>query len=113
MDTFKKRLEYYMRCKGFNPTSLARHALLNMTAIRDILEHEATPNPRIDTFVKLCRALGVSPDQLSPDFEKLYTTDQLQMLAIVWALERKDAELAKEGSEQKSDSLGEGENQPV
>jgi transcriptional regulator with XRE-family HTH domain len=71
MNDLKSRIRFYMRKKGFNPTSLSRRAQLNATAVRDILEHEKTPNPRIDTFIKLCRALEVSPSQLSPDIEKL------------------------------------------
>ena len=71
MDDFKARLRFFMRENGFNPTSLSKKAQLNATAVRDILEHDGTPNPRIDTFVKLCRALGVKPSQLSPDLEKL------------------------------------------
>jgi hypothetical protein len=71
MDDLKTRLRFYMRESGLNPTSLSRKAQLNATAVRDILEHPKTPNPRIDTFIKLCRALGVKPGQLSPDMEKL------------------------------------------
>jgi transcriptional regulator with XRE-family HTH domain len=73
MDTFKTRLRFYMKQAGLNPTSLSRKAGLNVTAVRDILAHEGTPNPRIDTFIKLCRALGVSPEQLSPDFASLHS----------------------------------------
>jgi transcriptional regulator with XRE-family HTH domain len=80
MDDFKTRLKFYMRKRGFNPTSLARKAHLSATAVRDILEHEGTPNPRIDTFAKLCYALNVSPYHLSPDFEKTYTPRQRLLL---------------------------------
>lgn len=80
MNDFKTRLEFYMRKKGFNPTSLSRKAQLSATAVRDILEHEGVPNPRIDTFAKLCHALGVSTYHLSPDFEKLYSPRQRRLL---------------------------------
>lgn len=66
--------------KAFNPSNLSRKAGLNATAVRDILEHEGTPNPRIDTFIKLCCALGVSPHQLSPELAKLYSPRQRRML---------------------------------
>ena len=78
--SFKERLEFYMNREGFTPTSLSKKAQLNMTAVRDILEHEGTPNPRIDTFAKLCYALNVSPYHLSPDFEKTYTPRQRLLL---------------------------------
>ena len=71
MDDFKTRLRFYMRERGLNPTSLSRRAQLNATAVRDLLEHATMPNPRIDTFVKLCRALGIKPSQLSPEMEQL------------------------------------------
>ena len=70
--TFQERLKFYMVKKGLNPTSLSRKASLNMTAVRDILQHNGTPNPRIDTFIKLCDALGVLPCQLHPEVAKLY-----------------------------------------
>ena len=84
---FKKRLQYYMLKGGFTPTSLSRKAKLNITAVRDILVHEGTPNPRIDTFSKLCRALGVLPHQLHPEFEKFYAARQSRPLA---PLKKKD-----------------------
>jgi len=74
MNDLKTRLRFYMRKNGFNPTSLSREAGLNATAIRDILEHPGTPNPRIDTFVKICHALQVNPSQLSPALEILCNT---------------------------------------
>ena len=80
MDDFKTRLDFYMRKRGFNPTSLARTAQLSATTVRDILAHKGTPNPRIDTFSMLCYALNVSPYHLSPDFEKLYSPQQLRLL---------------------------------
>ncbi len=72
MDTFKKRLKFYMIREGLNPASLSRKAQLNITAVRDILEHEGNPNTGINTFLKLCRALGVTGYQLSPEGAKLY-----------------------------------------
>ena len=80
MDTFKTRLRFYMRRAGLNPTSLSRKARLNVSAVRDIFRHAGTPHPRIDTFVKLCRALGVSPHQLSQDVANLYSPRQLEIL---------------------------------
>ena len=59
MDTFKTRLRFYMEKAGFNPSSLSRKAELNATAVRDILNHTGSPNPRIDTFIKLCQALEI------------------------------------------------------
>ena len=89
-DTFKKRLEFYMIKKGFNPTSLSRKARLNVTAVRDILKHSGNPNPRIDTFAKLCHALGVSPYHLSPDFEKLYSARQRYLLDEISGLDKRE-----------------------
>ena len=80
MDTFKARLKFYMSRAGLNPTSLSRKARLNVSAVRDIFRHTGTPNPRIDTFVKLCRALGISPHHLSRDVASLYSARQLEML---------------------------------
>jgi hypothetical protein len=77
MDTFKTRLRFYMKRAGLNPTSLSRKAHLNVTAVRDILEHAGTPNPRIDTFINLCKALSVVPHQLSPDFADLDSQNSL------------------------------------
>ena len=76
MDSFKALLKFHMQRKGLNPTSLSKKARLSTTAVRDILEHESTPYPRIDTFTKLCRALNVSPHQLSSLFADLYPHDQ-------------------------------------
>jgi hypothetical protein len=80
--SFKERLEFYMNREGFTPTSLSKKAQLNMTAVRDILEHKKTPKPRIDTFFKLCLALGVTPRQLYPELEKLYPLGQRRRLDI-------------------------------
>jgi CheY-like chemotaxis protein/DNA-binding Xre family transcriptional regulator len=57
--------------KKFNPTSLAKKAGLSRTAVRDLLSHDGDPNPRIDTFIKLCKALKVAPHQLSPGLAEL------------------------------------------
>ena len=92
MDTFKTRLKFYMSRAGLNPTSLSRKAKLNVTAVRDILEHTGTPNPRIDTFIKLCQALNIGPHQLSQDFANLYSPRQLEMI--------EDAEERNERSQQ-------------
>ena len=96
MDNFKTRLKFYMDRAGLNPTSLSKKARLNVTAVRDILEHNGTPNPRIDTFIKLCLALGVGPHRLSPDFIKLYSPRQLELLDDIDELSEMDAELSKE-----------------
>jgi hypothetical protein len=80
MTTFKKRLKFYMLKEGLNPASLSRKAKLNITAVRDILQHEGSPNTGINTFTKLCQALGVAPHQLSPEFGKFYTSTQRRML---------------------------------
>ena len=79
-DTFKSRLKFYMDLNKLNPTSLSRKAGLNVTAVRDILKHDGTPNPRIDTFVKICAALGINPIQLSPDLETLCKTFQVAII---------------------------------
>lgn len=91
MDTFKKRLEFYMKKKGFNPTSLSRKARLSTTAVRDMLEHPGNPNPRIDTFLKLCLALEVLPHQLFPECAALYSPRQRQMLDKIGVLDEKEA----------------------
>lgn len=44
-----------------NPTALAKAAGLDKTAIRQMIVLER--NPRIDTAMKICSALGVSLDQ--------------------------------------------------
>ena len=66
MNDLKSLLKFHMQRQGLNPTSLSKKARLSTTAVRDILEHDTTPYPRIDTFAKLCRALNVPPHQLSP-----------------------------------------------
>jgi len=95
-DSFKERLLFYMRKRHLNPTSLSRKAMLNMTAVRDILAHEKTPNPRIDTFIKLCHALGISPHHLSPDFEKFYSSPLLELLNEMDDLNEQDRQAAEE-----------------
>jgi transcriptional regulator with XRE-family HTH domain len=102
MDSFKERLEFYMIRAGLNPTSLSRKALLNITAVRDILEHETNPNPRIDTFIKLCQALSVSPHQLAPEFSKLYSPRQRTLLDEISDLDEKDRQLQKEIDKEKT-----------
>ena len=94
MDSLKERLEFYMKRSGLNPTSLSRKAWLNITAVR-ILQHEGTPNPRIDTFTELCRALGVSPYHLSPNFADLYSPRQRDLLDEIDELDKKDRQLQK------------------
>ncbi|MFA6104957.1 MAG: helix-turn-helix transcriptional regulator [Victivallaceae bacterium] len=96
MNSFKERLKFYMLQAGLNPTSLSKKARLNVTAVRDILEHTGTPNPRIDTFAKLCQALGVSPHQLSPEFEKLYSPRQRNLLDEISDLDDRDRQLQRE-----------------
>lgn len=76
MDNLKTLLKFHMERKGLNPTSLSKKAGLNVTAVRDILAHDADPYPRIDTFTKLCRALEVRPHQLSPLFRDLYSHEE-------------------------------------
>ena len=76
MDNIKTLLKFHMERKGLNPTSLSKKAGLNITAVRDILQHGSNPYPRIDTFTKLCRVLEVSPHQLSPLFRDLYPHEQ-------------------------------------
>ncbi len=93
MDDFKTRLVFHMRKKGLNPTSLSRKARLGTTVVRDIIEHRGTPNPRIDTFVKLCHALGVTPHRLSPEVEGLYSPQQRLLLEKMDKLDEKGPEL--------------------
>ena len=88
--------------KKFNPTSLARKARLNVTAVRDILQHVGDPNPRIDTFFKLCRALDVGPHQLSPDFATLYSPRQCGRLDEAYELDKKDRKLHRASAKEKS-----------
>jgi hypothetical protein len=97
MDNLKTRLKFHMRRKGLNPTSLSRKAHLNVTAVRDILQHESTPYPRIDTFAKLCRALDVSPHELSPLFIGLYPYEQ-DLLDQVHELGKKEEHDINEAS---------------
>ena len=86
---------------GLNPTSLSRKARLNVTAVRDILEHSGTPNPRIDTFIKLCHALGIGPHQLSQDFANLYSSRQLEFLDDIDELNERNTQLNKDVIEEK------------
>jgi hypothetical protein len=79
MNTFKKRLEFYMIKEKFNPTSLSRAAGLNITAVRDILAHKGDPNTGINTLIKLCRALNVTLHQLHPAVENLYSLDHRRL----------------------------------
>ena len=96
MDNFKTLLKFYMSRAGLNPTSLSRKAKLNVTAVRDILEHTGTPNPRIDTFIKLCHALGVGPHQLSQDFANLYSPRQLEILEDAAERDERSIQLDKD-----------------
>jgi len=96
MDSFKERLKFYMIWAGLNPTSLSRKARLNVTSVRDILEHRGTPNPRIDTFIKLCHALGVGPHQLSPELAKLYSPRQRNLLDEISSLDERNHHLQRE-----------------
>lgn len=96
MDNFKTRLRFYMSRAGLNPTSLSRKAKLNVTAVRDILEHTGMPNPRIDTFIKLCHALGIGPHQLSQDFANLFSQSQLEMLEDAEERNERNIQLSKE-----------------
>jgi DNA-binding XRE family transcriptional regulator len=98
MDQFKQRLAYYMKKAGLNPTSLAKKAGLSQTAVRDILDHVGDPNPRIDTFIKLCRALGLRPYHLSAQIERLYPPHLLRLL------EEAEAEIRGNGKERGSSS---------
>jgi hypothetical protein len=102
MDTFKTRLRFYMSRAGLNPTSLSRKAKLNVTAVRDILEHTGTPNPRIDTFIKLCQALGIGPHQLSQDFANLYSPRQLEILEDAEERNERNLHLDKENVKEKN-----------
>jgi len=102
MDTFKARLRFYMSRAGLNPTSLSRKAKLNVTAVRDILEHSGTPNPRIDTFIKLCQALGLGPHQLSQDFASLYSSRQLEVIEDANERDERNIYLSKEFVKEKN-----------
>ncbi len=102
MDNFKTRLKFYMSKAGLNPTSLSKKARLNVTAVRDILEHTGTPNPRIDTFIKLCHALGIGPHQLSQDFANLYSPRQLELLEDIHELNERNTQLSKEITKEKN-----------
>jgi hypothetical protein len=114
MDNFKTRLKFYMSKAGLNPTSLSRKAQLNVTAVRDILEHTGTPNPRIDTFIKLCRALGIGPHQLSQDFANLYLPRQLELLEDINDLNERNTQLSKEIVKEKSKKkAAHKDNEPV
>lgn len=100
--TFKERLEFYMIKRGLNPTSLAKRARLNITAIRDILQHEGSPHPRIDTFIKLCLALDVKPHHLSPEIAKLYSSRQRRFLDEMEHLDERHDRLKKKIDKEKN-----------
>ncbi len=102
MDNFKTRLQFYMIKAGFNPTSLAKRAGLNTTAIRDILKHPGTPNPRIDTFIKLCAALGLEPHQLSLDFANLYSARHLELLQSIDESSERNKKLGKDPAQEQN-----------
>ncbi len=88
-----------MQKGGFNPTSLSKKASLNVTAVRDILKHEGTPNPRIDTFFKLCRALSVNPYNLFPAFRELFSHRLRRLLDKAEKLDERDQQLLEEKSQ--------------
>lgn len=69
--TFKKNLARHMKSNGYNPTSLARKMRVNVTFVRDILQHPGNPHPRIDTFLRLCKVLKVTPEQLYSGFKEV------------------------------------------
>lgn len=92
METLKDRLKHHLKQSGLNPTSLAKKAGLSMTSVRDILAH-ADPKPRIDTFIKLCRALEIRPHQLSSDIERLYSPRQIKMLNEITDLDAREKRL--------------------
>ncbi|MCE9507974.1 MAG: helix-turn-helix domain-containing protein [Alphaproteobacteria bacterium] len=102
MSNLKERLEFYMTKAGLNPTSLSRKARLNITAVRDILQHPGNPNPRIDTFIKLCEALGIGAHQLSPQFERLFSPRQRELLDGISELDEKDSQMRKEIAKEKN-----------
>jgi hypothetical protein len=99
MDSFKSRLEFYMLKNGLNPTSLSKKARLNVTAVRDILQHNGTPNPRIDTFVKLCRALDVNPYNLLPALRELCSLRLRRLLDKAEQLDERDQQSGKENQQ--------------
>ena len=86
MDTFKKRLEYWMKKRGYKDKPLALKAGLNETAVRDILG-DRVKSVRVDTMVALCGALDIRPHQLSPEIESLYTPQQIELLNKIAELE--------------------------
>lgn len=63
MDNFKKILESKMAERGFNTNSLSIAAGIDTSAITHIIRGRSM-NPRIDTAIKIARALKCSLDDL-------------------------------------------------
>lgn len=62
MAEFVQTLKWWLDHSSIgNPTALAKAAGLDKTAVRQMIVLER--NPRIDTAMKICAALGVSLDQ--------------------------------------------------
>lgn len=55
---FRANLAQEMQKRGFNASSLSRHAGLNLRAVKDILDGRAQ-SPRLSTACRLAQALGV------------------------------------------------------
>lgn len=67
MDTFLKRLQFYMERAELNPRSLSLKAGLNPRFVSDLSEKGVSPS--LKNFLKLSRALGVKPYELDPELE--------------------------------------------
>ena len=94
VETFRDKMKFWMEKRGFNQKSLATAAGLNETAVRDILK-ENSQNPRIDTVIKLCATLKITPDQLIPTIRQLYPPKVVALLEELEALDLKEEDVQK------------------
>lgn len=60
---FASNLKAIMEMRGLDPAKLSRAAVMNPTAIYDILSGKSK-NPRLDTVEKIANALDVPPSAL-------------------------------------------------
>ena len=71
---------------GFNQKSLARHAGLNETAVRDILKGRSR-SPRIDTLEALSRALSCTVQELTGHGDAPERPDKTDRIEVMGAVE--------------------------
>lgn len=58
-----EKLEFYMREKGYNTSSLSKESTVAYTTIRSMLEKDLK-NSSIDNVIKICKVLGIKVEDL-------------------------------------------------